>query len=104
MKEKIKIPIENVDEIMDKLNSGVIPKQLEFFKGVVNIKFEKTVLSLGIDEKWQEFLNYLQSEECHELMKKNKITIHADASNLFFDNRNTNESIYDFFFSSARPK
>lgn len=51
MKEKIKIPIENVDEIMEKLNSGVIPKQLEFFKGGVNIKFEKTVLSLGIDEK-----------------------------------------------------
>ena len=48
---KIKIPIENVDEIMEKLNSGVIPKQLEFFKGGVNIKFEKTVLSLGIDEK-----------------------------------------------------
>ena len=51
MKEKIKIPIENVDEIMEKLNSGVIPKLLEFFKGGVNIKFEKTVLSLSIDEK-----------------------------------------------------
>ena len=48
---KIKIPIENVDEIMEKLNSGVTAKQLEFFKGGVNIKFEKTVLSLGIDEK-----------------------------------------------------
>lgn len=48
---KIKIPIENVDEIMEKLNSGVTAKQLEFFKGGVNIKFEKTVLSLGLDEK-----------------------------------------------------
>ena len=46
---------------MQKLNYGVIPKQLEFFKDVENLKFEKAVLYLGIDEKGQEFLNYLQS-------------------------------------------
>ena len=32
-------------------------------------------------------------------MKRNKITIHTDTSNLFFDNRNTDESIYDFFLA-----
>ena len=45
------------------LNYGVIPKQLELFKGVENFKFEKTVFYLGIDEKGEEFLNYLQSDD-----------------------------------------
>ena len=43
------------------------------------------LLSLGIDKKGQEFLNYLQSKEYHELMKRNKITIHIDTGNLLFD-------------------
>ena len=45
---------------------------------VKKFKFEKTVLSLGIDKKGEEFLNYLQSEKSHEPMKRNRITIHID--------------------------
>lgn len=39
---------------------------------------KKNVLSLSIDEKGKQFLEYLQSDECHELFKRNKITIHIE--------------------------
>ena len=60
---------------------------------------KKKILSLGIDKKWQQFLEYLQSEKSLELFKKNKLTIHVETGSLFFDNINTNESIYDFFLA-----
>ena len=43
----------------------------------------------------------MQSEECHELFKKNQMIIHIETGNIFFDNVNSNsgESIYDFFIA-----
>ena len=69
------------------MNKGGIPFELEFF---------------GVDEDGLEILNYLQSDYCGELMKTNKIKIHTESGNLFFDNVNSNESIY-FFLKQLDP-
>ena len=36
-------------------------------------------------------------------MRENKIKIHIETGNLFFDNENSNESIYDFFLTQGHP-
>lgn len=56
------------------------------------LNLRKTILSLGIDEKWQQFLEYLQFKECPESFKINKITIHIETGNLILDNVNNNKT------------
>lgn len=40
---------------------------------------------------------FLQTPECQDLMKINRICIHLDTRKFIFDNENSGESIYDFF-------
>ena len=61
------------------------------------------IIQLDVDEDGQEFLSYLQSDYCGELIKTNKIKIHIESGNLFFDNVNSNESVYDFFLAQLNP-
>ena len=61
------------------------------------------MIQLGVDEDGLEFLSYLQTDYCGELMRENKMKIHIETSNLFFDNENLNEIIYDFFLAQVDP-
>ena len=55
----------------------------------------KTVRSLGLSTSSTEFLDFLQSEICVDLMKAKKI--HDESGNIFHSNTDTKESIYSFF-------
>ena len=86
------------------MNKSGIPFELEFFVGgEENVDLQNKIIQLGVDEDGLKFLNYLQSDHCGELMKTNKIKIHTESGNLFFDNVNSNESIYDFFLKQLDP-
>ena len=91
-----------MEKIVEQLNVGIKPSELEFFTGGENCKFENQLNLLGTDEKGRQFLEYLQSRESHELFKRIKITIHIETGNLFFDNVNSNESILWFFIGTTR--
>ena len=48
---------------------------------------------------WGEYIeiivDYLALQECNELLKRNKMSIDINTENLFFDNVNSGESIFD---------
>ena len=44
-----------------------------------------------------QFLDFLQSDFCQENLIQNKLKIHIEIGNIFFNNLDTNELIYDFF-------
>ena len=44
-----------------------------------------------------KFLEFLQSHFCQETFIENKLEIHIETGNIFFNNLDTNESIYSFF-------
>ena len=44
-----------------------------------------------------EFLEFLQSQFFQEIFIENKLKIHIETGNIFFNNLDTNESIYGFF-------
>ena len=52
---------------------------------------------IGIDQDSSEFLDCLQDEIWENLMQRNKITIHVETGNIYYDNINTAEIIYTFF-------
>ena len=79
----------NYDQIRDVLNDGEIPSELEFFTGGRNQRLLDVVTSIGIDQDNREFLDYLPDEICENLMQRNKITIHVETGNIYYDNTDT---------------
>ena len=52
---------------------------------------------IGLSTDSIEFSEFLQSSFCQELLIGNKLQIHIKSGNIFFNNLDTNESIYGFF-------
>ena len=82
---------------MSKTDKGEVTKQLNFFEGGENIEFENRVKSIGLSTNSIQFLDFLQSYFCQEILIQNKLKIHIETGNIFFNNLDTNESIYNFF-------
>ena len=69
------------------------------FTVVKIVILKKKVISLGVSENSRDFLNFLMSATCAQIMQHNKSKIHIETGNIYFDNYNTNESIFIFFQS-----
>ena len=66
-----------------------------FFIGGDNWYFEQQVKNFRSQGN-EMFINFLLTNISMELMRKNKIKIHISSGDIYIDNVNTNESIYDF--------
>ena len=44
------------------------------------------------------------SIECVQLLTRNKMTTHIETGNIFFNNQNSRESIYEFFYAQQNYK
>ena len=96
--EKINdLPLNNLEEIFSKIDKGEIPKELKFFVGGLTNEFENRVRSLGISTGSNDFLDFLQSDICADLMTVNKLKIHIESGDIYHNNTDPNESIYSFF-------
>ena len=96
--EKINdLPIQQLTEILSKIDKGEVPKQLNFFEGGENIEFESRVKSVGLFTNSIQFLDLLQSDFCQEILIQNKLKMHTETGNIFLNNLDRNKSIYDFF-------
>ena len=82
----------------DLINIGVVDNKTNeaFFSGRLNIKLTKKLNEISKSSEHNAFFDFLQSKICAKLMKKNKIKIHIESGDIYVDNVNTNESIYDF--------
>ena len=69
---------------------------LNFFDGGQNKEFEDKVKLIDLSPDFIKFLEFLQSSLCHELLIEKKFQIHIKSGNIFFNNLDTNESIYGF--------
>ena len=87
----------NLDKLVDKINNGKIPEQLEFYFGGENENLFAQLLSLSPTPANANFLDFLSSDFGAEIMRQNDI--HIETGNLYYDNMNTSESIYEFIVS-----
>ena len=76
-----------------------LPPQLDFFTGGKNKKFATRARGVGLSSNSNDFVDFLQGVTCSELMKKNKLKIHIDTGHIYYDNTDTNESIYGFLLA-----
>ena len=81
--------VSNGNEIID----------LEFFSGGGNHQklIENATKNVGIlSESNEKFLKYLSSNFGRFVLNKNKMKIHLESGKIFFDDKSTSESLYDF--------
>ena len=46
-----------------------------------------------------EFLDFLQSDQCKQILIENNLKINIGNGNIYYDNTDTNEGILDFIFN-----
>ena len=86
-------------EILSKIAEDDTPFEFEFFTGGKNQKLEVHVNGFGLSTDNLQFLNFLQSDICEQILLTNKLKIHIETGNIYHDNKDTNESIFDFFLT-----
>ena len=91
------LPINKLVEILTKTDKEQIHEVLEFFSGGKNRSFDQKAKMLDVSSNSLDFLDFLQSAECEEILVQNKLKIHVESGNIFHNNIDNNESIYRFF-------
>ena len=81
------------------LEKGQIPRELEFFNGGENQNFRANLNSLGLSQENSDFVDYLTSEDCRDVLERDNISIHVESGDIFINNQNTGESIYNFLLN-----
>ena len=77
-------------------SSEILPFEFEFFHGGPNEKFSEIICSLVPNTDNLEFLDFLQSKICKKILLDNKLKVHVETGNIYYDNTDANESIHEF--------
>ena len=93
------IDMDELTKILMDTTKDELPPQLDFFTGGENKKFVTRARGEGLSSNSNDFVDFLQGVTCSELMKKNKLKIHIDTRNIYYDNSDTNKSIYSFLLA-----
>ena len=68
----------------------------EFFTGGRNSKFDSFVKKYGLTNENLKFVDFLQSHYWKEIMQSNDLKIHIETGNIYYNDTDTNESIFEF--------
>ena len=85
IESKNEIPTSNLQTIAAELERGFFLNILQLFRVGENAQFRKNLEMFGMGEEMEKLVDYLESEGCHELLRRNKMSIHIVTGNIFFD-------------------
>ena len=69
---------------------------LNFFSGGKYSKFDSFVKKFGLTTENINFIYFLQSQYCKEILQNNDLKIHIETGNIYYDDKDMNESIFEF--------
>ena len=101
--EKFKEDVNYLMEILTRIGEDDTPLEFEFFTGGKNKKKIYINRDIGPSSNNLDFLDFLQSNQCKQVLVNNKVKIHIETGNIYYDHQDTNESILDFFFNQQNP-
>ena len=90
---------DDIDELVQKVGStedSEIKFEFEFFTGGTNAKFDSFVKKFGLTNENINFADLLQSDFCKEILLSNDLKIHIETVNVYYQDKDTNESIFEF--------
>ena len=86
------------------MNKEKFLKVFIFFYGGDSDQFNNALEFLGLSPINREFDAFLMSDLGLETMTQNKLSIHVDSGNIFYDNHNTGENFYNFLLSQQNDE
>ena len=93
----------DLTEILTRIGEGDTPFEFEYFTGEKNKKFDDIICGIGPSSDNFEFLDFLQSDQCKQILVSIKLKIHIETGNIYHNDQDANESILDFSFSQQNP-
>ena len=94
---------QDFDEIIDKLSklsdydeNDQVTFEFKFFTGGVNPKFDSFVKRYVLTNENTQFVDFLQSDCCKEILQSNDLKIHVETDNIYYNDADTSESIFNF--------
>ena len=93
--------ISHTQVMFKELNKGKLPIQLKFFSGRScgggsELKIHAMEKVRTVNEINNAFIEYQTTDNTREILAKNKMKIHLETGNIYYNNRNMQENIYDF--------
>ena len=94
--------IDDIKETMDE--TGDMPESIYFSYGGDSQKFVDALEFVGLSPINREFATFLLSDLGRQTMTKNKLSIHVELGDVFYDNQNTGENFYSFLLSQQNDE
>ena len=88
-----------IDELVEKVGrteESETTFEFEFFSGGEDFKFNSFVKAFGLTTENFAFVDFLQSDFCKEILQANDLKIHIETGNIYYNDTDTNESIFEF--------
>ena len=84
------------DDIKEFFNEGKVTENIYFFYGGESENFYRTVEFMGPDAENREFAAFLMFDMGRQVMASNRLLIHVETGDIFYENHNTGENFYNF--------
>ena len=97
--EEYNIP--GMKDTMDE--TGQVPESIYFFYGDSQ-NFVDALEFIGFSPINREFAAFLLSDLGRQTMTQNKLSIHVESGDIFYDNHNTEENFYSFLLSQQNDE
>ena len=94
--------VEKIRDTMDEQEK--VPESIYFFYGGDSDQFNNALEFLGLSPINREFGAFLMSDLGLKTMTQNKLSIHVDSGDIFYDNHNTGENLYSFLLSQQNDE
>ena len=75
-----------------------------FFNGGDSDEFVKALEFIGLSTINREFSAFLLSDLGRKTMTQNKLSVHVESGDIFYDNHTTGENFYSFLFSQQNDE
>ena len=85
----------HLDKLTDEIDNGQVPEQLELYFGGDNENLFRQFLSLSPTPASANFIDFISSDFGAGILRQKKLSIHIETGNLYYDNMNAGESIYE---------
>ena len=109
--ETFKERTRDLDEAIGKLSKSKdtesfdqVTFELEYFTGGQNSKFDSFVKKFDLTNENLQFVDFLQTDYCKEIMNRNDLKIHIETGNIYYNDTDTSESIFDFLQNQKIPQ
>ena len=88
--------MDDLTEIFGRIGEDDTPFEFDFFTDRKSKKSDDIICGIGPASDSLDFLDFLQSAQCKQILVNNKLKIHIKTDNIYHDDQDTNESILDF--------